>query len=266
GRFEGKTSRDVCSSCQFHGRGVVCNVDPGVDVIGDPVVVAILNTEGFEARKHPRIIAPRCQVRWTSMAEVRPFRGLTYNPKKAVIGNVTTQPYDKISNEMRHRYSAMDPHNIIRVILVKPLDGDTPANNVYTRAAATLKQWRAEGVIESMTVPAFWAYFQRFTVPGTTEERVRKGFIGLGHLEDYASKVVYPHERTLAGPKLDRLQLLRHTRTHFEQIFMLYEDREQRIDQLLDRASERSPDIDVTDEFGVSHLLWILDDPSVLEE
>ena len=198
------------------------------------------------------------------MANVRPFRGLRYNLRKVPLEKVVTQPYDKISNEMRERYYSSDPHNIVRVILGKPRVDDDASNNVYTRAAATLTQWRETGVIEPMQAPAFLVYFQRFTVPGTTQQRLRKGFIGLGHLEDYANKIVYPHERTLAGPKLDRLQLLRHTRTHFEQIFMLYEDEEQRIDGLLDQASTNTPTIDVTDEYGVSHMLWTIDEPALL--
>lgn len=201
-----------------------------------------------------------------AMATVVPFRGLRFNRRKVSIEKVVTQPYDKISDEMRERYYARDPHNIVRVILGKNLAGDTAQNNVYTRAAATLKQWREDGAIEPMSAPAFLVYFQRFIVPGTSEQRLRKGFVGLGRLEDYANKIVYPHERTLAGPKLDRLQLLRHTRTHFEQIFMLYDDEEQRIDVLLDEASRSVPDIEVTDEYGVSHLMWILDDPSTLAQ
>src|SRR5678815_1982724 len=215
---------------------------------------------------HPRIIASTSHVRWTPMADVRPFRGLMYNPREVSINKVVTQPYDKISREMQDRYYAMDPYNIVRVILGKTYEGDGPESNVYTRAAATLRDWRASGVVERMPATSFIVYFQRFVIPGTTEERVRKGFIGLGKLEDYANKIVYPHERTLAGPKLDRLQLLRHTRTHFEQIFMLYDDQELRIDRILDHCSQAAADIDVVDEYGVSHSLWLLTDAAVSEQ
>jgi uncharacterized protein (DUF1015 family) len=198
------------------------------------------------------------------MADVYPFRGLRYNPAKVSVAKVVTQPYDKISRDMQDRYYALDPHNIVRIVLGKSEAGDSQSNNVYTRAAAQLKAWREAKVLEPLPSPSFVVYFQRFTIPGTQEERVRKGFIGLGRLEDYANNVVFPHERTLSGPKQDRLQLLRHTRTHFEQIFMLYEDPEQRIDNILDSAAEDTPDIEVTDEYGVTHTLWIVDTPSVV--
>ena len=200
------------------------------------------------------------------MADVRPFRGLRFNPKKVSIAKVATQPYDKISRDMQTRYYAMDPHNIVRVILGRKLEGDGSENNVYIRAAQTLRDWRASGVIEPMSAPSFVVCSQRFLVPGTGEERVRTGFIGLGRLHDYSEKIVFPHERTLAGPKQDRLNLLRHTRTHFEQIFMLYEDPEQHIDSILETAARKAPDIQVTDEYGVTHTLWILEESEVLRQ
>src|SRR5262245_45289546 len=128
------------------------------------------------------------------MADVRPFRALRYNPRLVSMEKVVTQPYDKISDEMRERYYAAESHNIIRVILGKTRTDDTPEDNVYTRAASTLHQWRESGVLESMPEPAFFVCCQRFTIPGTGEQRVRRGFIGLGRLEDYANHVVYPHE------------------------------------------------------------------------
>ena len=194
------------------------------------------------------------------MAKVFPFRSLRYALNKVPIEKVVTQPYDKISKEMQDRYYALHPNNIVRIILGKPTPEDSPSNNVYTRAASYLKEWRAGGVLEQLPVPAFFVYYQRFTVPGTQEVRVRKGFVGVGQLEDYKNKVVFPHERTLTGPKKDRLELLRHTRTQFEQIFMLYEDAEQRIDKRLDEIARQKPDIQIDDEYGVQHTVWIVSD------
>jgi uncharacterized protein (DUF1015 family) len=119
-----------------------------------------------------------------------------------------------------------------------------------------LKEWRASGVFQQLAEPAFFVYIQRFTVPGSTENRIRKGIDALGGLEDYSNKVVFPHERTLTGPKQDRLELLRHTRTQFEQIFMLYEDPARRIDTMMDEVAEGAPDVRLSDEYGVEHTMW----------
>jgi|SRR5439155_21467303 len=181
------------------------------------------------------------------MAKVYPFRRLRYAPGRVPLEKVLTQPYDKISAEMQDRYYALHPNNIVRIVLGKPTPEDSGSNNVYTRAARYLKDWRASGILEQEREPAFFVYFQQFTIPGSRETHVRKGFTGLGHLENYANKIVYPHERTLTGPKKDRLELLRHTRTHFEQIFMLYEDPAGEIDHLLEKSAKRNADMQVDD-------------------
>src|SRR6266576_2603510 len=98
--------------------------------------------------------------------------------------------------------------------------------------------WRTFFHLERIdTTPSLYVYFQEYTVPGTSDRRVRKGFIALGRVEDYSSGVVFRHEQTLSGPKADRLELLRHTRTHTGQLFMLYSDAAARVDALLDAAA-----------------------------
>jgi len=87
-------------------------------------------------------------------------------------------------------------------------------------------------------------------VPDTGERLLRKGFIGLGAVEDYADGVVHRHEQTLSGPKLDRLELLRHARAHFGQIFMLYPDPAREVDAVLDEAAGEEPIAAVPDEYG----------------
>jgi uncharacterized protein (DUF1015 family) len=199
------------------------------------------------------------------MATIYPFRTLRYRPGSIPIEKVVTQPYDKISKEMQDRYYASHPNNIVRIVYGKSRSNDSPEDNVYTRAAAYEKAWRESGVLEQIPEPAFFISFQRFVVPGSNEIRVRKGFVGLGQLEDYANNVVFPHERTLSGPKKDRLELLRHTRTQFEQIFMLYEDPARRIDAVMDEVAQRAPDIHLKDEYEVEHMLWTVPDAAQIE-
>src|SRR6266481_5199461 len=194
------------------------------------------------------------------MANIYPFRSLRYAPDKVPLAKVVTQPYDKISMEMQERYHAAHPNNIVRVVFGKAEPSDSPQKNVYTRAAAYLKDWRASGVLQQLPEPALFIYYQRFTIPDQKELHLRKGFVGLGRLEDYANKIVFPHERSLTGPKQDRLELLRHTRTQFEQIFMLYEDPGQRIDHVMDEIARRNPDVQIKDEYGVEHTMWTVTD------
>jgi len=201
------------------------------------------------------------------MAQVYPFRAFRYNPSRAPFERVLTQPYDKISPAMQEKYYAADPHNLITVEKGRTYPSDTPQNNVYTRAAAAIEDWIRAQVVVQDPVPAFYSYTQEYTVPGTEAaqgegRRMRRGFIGAGKLEKYSAGVVFRHEHTLSGPKADRLELLRHTKMHTGQLFMLYADPQKRIDAILAEAeAAAAPATEMHDEYGVTHRLWVIADP-----
>ena len=200
------------------------------------------------------------------MALVYPFRAYRYNPEIAPHQKVLTQPYDKISPAMQEKYYAADAHNLIAIEKGRTLPDDFPQNNVYTRAAASLNAWIKNGAVVQDAEPSFYAYTQEFTIPGTTLRRTRRGFIGAGKLEEYSAGVIFRHEHTLSGPKADRLELLRHTKTHTGQLFLLYSDPQSRIDSILDQVEKSSaPVTEVNDEYGVVHRLWPISNPAQIE-
>lgn len=167
---------------------------------------------------------------------------------------------------MQAKYLAASPYNLVRIILGERYSTDNPADNVYTRAAQHLDEWTRDGILAQDPKPGFYAYFQDFAVPDTSERATRMGFIGLGKIEDYATGIVYRHEQTLSGPKKDRLELLRHTRGHYGQIFMLYPDREGAVDQVLAKAATGTPILDVLDEYDARHRLWPITDTAAIQE
>jgi uncharacterized protein (DUF1015 family) len=200
------------------------------------------------------------------MAQVFPFRAYRFNPELAPFDRVLTQPYDKISPERQAEYYAAHPHNLIAVEKGRVFPDDAPQNNVYTRAEAKVEEWIRDRIILQDPAPAFYAYAQEFTVPGSGETRTRRGFIGAGRLEEYSAGVIFRHEHTLSGPKADRLELLRQTRLHTGQLFMLYSDPQQHVEKILDEAqSSAAPVTELTDEYGVIHRLWMIADHNHLE-
>ena len=198
------------------------------------------------------------------MATIKPFQPYRYTPQAGDPSRLLTQPYDKISPEMRTRYLAASPYNLVRIILGERQAADNESNNVYTRAAGHLNGWIRGGILAQDPAPAFYAYSQEFDVPDTGERAVRQGFIGLGKVEDYSANVVYRHEQTLSGPKKDRLELLRHTRAHFGQIFMLYPDREGAVDKLLETAGQGKSLLEVRDDYQALHRLWAIADAAAI--
>jgi len=194
------------------------------------------------------------------MATIFPFQPYRYAAKAGALQDLVTQPYDKISPEMRQRYLSASPYNLVRIILGERRESDSDRDNVYTRARQYLADWTAQGILARDSEPALFAYFQEFTMPDGGDRLVRKGFIGLGAVEEYAAGVVYRHEQTLSGPKKDRLELLRHTHAHFGQLFMLYPDPSGEIDRLLEEAAQNAPRGEVTDEYGARHSFWRIAD------
>jgi uncharacterized protein (DUF1015 family) len=199
------------------------------------------------------------------MAEIFPFRAYRYNTELVEPAKVLTQPYDKITPAMAEKYAAASPYNLIPIEKGKSRAEDTPADNVYTRAAGKLDEWIRAKVIVQDAMPSLYAYFQEYTVPGTSERRLRKGFIAIGRIEDYSAGVVFRHEQTLSGPKADRLELLRHTQTHTGQLFMIYSDPAARVDSLLAAATRSKPEVELCDEYDVVHKLWPVTDVQALE-
>lgn len=197
------------------------------------------------------------------MARIYPFRALRYDTSRVNMEDVVTQPYDKITPEMQERYYEASPYNLVRIILGKQFPTDTEEDNVYTRAAETLKSWRKQHILAEEAEPALYGYSQTYTVPHTSEVRERRGFIALGHLYDYADKVVYRHEQTFPRFKSDRMSLFKATRAYCEQIYMLYSDPAFTAERLIFNTGAPA-DLAVTDEYGVMHKVWKLDDPMLI--
>ena len=198
------------------------------------------------------------------MASIYPFRAWRYNLSTVRLDDVATQPYDKISPAMQQAYYQRSPYNLVRIILGLPELFDAErGESVYTRAARDFSAWKDQGILVQEKDPCIFAYSQRFRVPGSDEIKERRGFIALGRLYDYSEQVVFRHEQTLSKPKSDRLNLLRATRAHFGQIFMLYSDPAGSVERILYEGAGPA-DAEATDEYGVLHRIWRVSDPATI--
>ncbi len=200
------------------------------------------------------------------MATIKPFRAIRYNPDKVShINDVISQPYDRVRYGLQDEYYALSGYNVTRIIKGKEFDSDSDADNVYTRANDFLTQWLKDGILKREDQPAYYVYHQTFPLP-SGKTITRKAFICAFELSGFDEGIVLPHEKTHAGPKIDRLNLTRATETYFGNIFMLYPDRENTIDVLFDGAIQRSADIEAKElhEKDVLHQVWVVTDPEVL--
>lgn len=192
---------------------------------------------------------------------VIPFRGVRYNAT-AVQGleNVIAPPYDVIKPEERLALEARHPANIIHLILSQPQAKDTEAENSYTRAAARLRAWTSEGTLVRDETPRYYVYDQSFRAPDGKDYR-RRALIGLVKLEPFENRVILPHEKTHAGPKADRLNLMRACHANLSPLFLLYADPAGEIEQIMEGFTDKNaPAVDCAETFGSTHRLWCLDD------
>jgi uncharacterized protein (DUF1015 family) len=192
---------------------------------------------------------------YSIMAEVRPLHALRYAPERVDLAQVITPPYDVINPQGQARYYERSPYNSIRLELGKEDVGDNTLNTVYTRAAATLAEWRFQGILHQDEVASYYLYQQKFTQNG--QHFTRTSLLARVRLEPWSARVILPHENTLAKAKDDRLKLYRACATNFSPIMCLYEDPQGRMRRLL---SSYTPEIQIVDEVGEEHLLHPITD------
>lgn len=194
------------------------------------------------------------------MADLKPFRAIRYRNSENLDACVTP-PYDVISAEQQQAYYDQDPHNFIRIDLGLDRENDAPGSDKYTRARQTIFDWISDGVL-SIDEPSVYRHEQTFA-DETGSVVTRRGFFATIRLADYEEKVVLPHERTLKGPKIDRLNLMKETECHLSPVFFLYDDPDSQVDKTLADNSDE-PLADITTADGIRHILWRVTDPAAI--
>jgi uncharacterized protein (DUF1015 family) len=199
------------------------------------------------------------------MATVLPFRGIRYNPKQVKdLSKVVAPPYDILSAKDQEAYYGLHSNNIVRLDFGKALSGDKPGRDKYVRSANLLRLWREQGVLLQDLMPALYVIGQDFTTPDGKKKSFL-GVIGELKLEPYKTGVVKPHERTLAGPKVDRLELTRATKANLSQVFMLFDDPKGQGQRWLQAQAKAKPSVDIKLADGVRHRLWVVSKPAALK-
>jgi uncharacterized protein (DUF1015 family) len=194
------------------------------------------------------------------MPEITAFRGIRYNlGQVGALGDVIAPPYDVIGPELQNQLYAQHPCNVVRLILNRERPGsDDERDNRYTRASKHLHDWLAAGVLFTESDPAIYAYHQEFTSLG--QRHVRRGFMARMRLSPFGEGIVFPHEETLSGPKVDRLMLTTLCRANLSQVFGLYPDPLGVVEEPLTKAIGDKIPLEATDHLGVIHRMWPVTD------
>ncbi len=198
------------------------------------------------------------------MVQIQAFRGLRYDlAHVGSLSDVVAPPYDVIDATLQDQLYKRHPANVIRLILNRDEPGDA-ADERYERAARYLKNWRREGVLMTEADPAIYVYHQVFRTDAG--EFTRHGFMARLTLEPFGEGSVFPHEETHAAAKADRLKLLTACRTNLSQIFGIYPDPQNEVQQRLQSLIEETAPLEATDHLGVIHRMWPLTDIHAIGE
>ncbi len=196
------------------------------------------------------------------MAEIAPFRGIRFDTKRVPASDVLAPPYDVIDQAGRDELAKKHERNCVRLILP---EGESEGGDKYQTAAKTLDSWLADGTLVRDERPAVYRYHQVFTSAELGGQTVtRRGFIAAVRLHAFDERIILPHERTLKGPKIDRLALMDATRAHLSQIFTMYADPSGETDRLFAKAERLAPTLDGTTADGTRHLLWRVDSSEII--
>lgn len=200
------------------------------------------------------------------MAVTKPFRGVRYDPQRiSDLSSVISQPYDRVRYGLQDQYYAQSDYTVVKIIKGRAFDRDGDENNVYTRARDYLHAWLDAGVMIREQIPALYVLHQTFTLPDG-QQYTRKAFTTALQITTFDEGIVLPHERTLSGPKVDRLNLVRATETYFGNIFMLYPDRENRVNAILDEAIRDLQPAVLRELFesDVEQRFWVVTDAALI--
>ncbi len=198
------------------------------------------------------------------MADIQSFRALRYDLSHVGdLSQVVAPPYDVINAELQSDLYTRHPANIVRIILNREEPGDQPGDN-YKRAANFLKTWRRQGLLMQESHPAIYVYHQDFKVD---DHRVaRRGFVARVRLEPFGDGKIFPHEETHSKAKQDRLNLTRATECNTSQVFSIYSDEHNRVQETLESAIGDLTPCQATDDLGVVHKLWAVTDTAAIAE
>lgn len=197
------------------------------------------------------------------MADIQPFKASRYAAKfEGELDQLLTPPYDVISPDMQEELYQRHSYNLVRVDFAMEIPNDDEKTNRYTRAARMWDFWQEEGAIVADPNPAIYVYEQEFEIAGLGRKR-RRGFFAAVKLKDFSEGGVRAHEHTFAGPKADRLNLMRATGANMSPIFCVYDDSARVADKALAAAIQGKKPVETTID-DVVHRLWIVDGPAVV--
>lgn len=191
------------------------------------------------------------------MANIKPFKGYRYNTEKINhLGEVVSPPYYKIKPEEKTALFDMSKYNSVRLFSGRSYDDDTPENNRFTRAAAYLKSWIADGILKRDEQPAIYMYEETIQVGDV--QYSNRSFIALMELEELGNGTIMSCEEIREVSMQDRYDFLTATNADMSMISCLYAERDKMLLNLMNDLSEEEPDMTFDSYEDMHQRVWVI--------
>ena len=202
------------------------------------------------AKHRSRLLSPHCLQFIGAMADIRPLRGVRFDPHHSgPVGPLLAPPYDV----------AAETTDGAEFSIRKVEAVDLGAGNDHAWAAERYRRWLNQGVLRRDPSPMVYIHRHQFIQNGAI--CLRTGLIARVRLADWSERIVLPHERTTAGPRNERLERLRAVRANLSPLYFLYRDSDGQVRDLIDSQPRSSPELHDRDQMGGAHELTPAADP-----
>lgn len=195
------------------------------------------------------------------MPSIIPFRAWLYAKSfSKEFDRLISPPYDVISSSMLEDLRNKHSYNSVRLSIAD--DSKDPER--YKKMRERFLEWKSKGIFEQSSAPSLYMIEEKFTVEN--KPRVRLGFVALLEVSDFSKREVLPHEKTLSGPKKDRLALLEEMGAELSQIFLCYKDSSRLLERIYEQESVKTPTMKIAQSYGVERRMWALSDPDLIQK
>ena len=194
------------------------------------------------------------------MSLIKPFRGLRPAPDKSV--DVIAPPYDVLNSDEARERVVGKPLSFLHISKPEidlPADTDPHSDLVYSRGAQNLREMIAAGVLVQDDKPCYYAYRMVMGV------HVQMGLVVAASVADYETNRIRKHEFTRPEKEDDRVRQIDAVNAQTGPVLLTYPEAPN-IDEIIDVATARIPDVDVTAEDYVRHSLWVIGDEKTIDQ
>ncbi|GFO61792.1 hypothetical protein GMST_41170 [Geomonas silvestris] len=190
------------------------------------------------------------------MAFIKPFKGV--RPTKELAEKVAALPYDVMNTAEARGMAAGNPVSFLHISRPEidlPDQVDIHSDEVYARGEENLKAFLEKGVLVQDGAECYYIYRQK--MGGITQT----GLVVCAGVDDYQDGTIKKHELTRADKEEDRVRHIDALNANDEPVFYTYRN-DAVITQAIDDVTKGEPLYDFTTGDGVSHTLWLVDDPA----